>query len=172
MAGRFSVSTPTRASNEMPVAQRRWPTSPKAMAGGAIAIGTTPLGAVALGVLAAGVFAVAAVALRHLLIGRRRVGTLVVDDLTVNRLIVRRPPATLDEVFEPVRQGGSYKPRVNGAQRRAASNLRPGDDVAEGTAGTGEQTCPVCGGSGLIDTQRCENCEGSGKITQGIGGGF
>jgi hypothetical protein len=50
--------------------------------------------------------------------------------------------------------------------------LNPGDDAAPGTPGTGEDTCPVCHGSGKIsDGNSCPNCGGSGTITEGIGGG-
>ncbi|MGF7146909.1 RecJ-like exonuclease [Sphingomonas zeicaulis] len=48
--------------------------------------------------------------------------------------------------------------------------LNPGDDAAPGTPGTGENICPQCGGSGTIDGETCENCAGSGRIVEGIGG--
>jgi DnaJ-class molecular chaperone len=47
----------------------------------------------------------------------------------------------------------------------------PGDDAPPGTAGTGENVCPVCGGAGRVDGQLCSNCEGTGIVTEGIGGG-
>ena len=55
---------------------------------------------------------------------------------------------------------------------QAASDipLNPGDQAAPGTPGTGENLCPVCGGSGNVDGSPCENCGGSGKIIAGIGG--
>ncbi|MDO6413090.1 hypothetical protein Q4F19_01725 [Sphingomonas sp. BIUV-7] len=49
--------------------------------------------------------------------------------------------------------------------------LNPGDEAAPGTPGTGEDLCPICGGSGHIDGGDCAECGGSGKITRGIGGG-
>lgn len=50
--------------------------------------------------------------------------------------------------------------------------LNPGDEAAPGTPGTGEDTCPVCHGSGkLEDDKPCANCGGSGVIVEGIGGG-
>ncbi|MFV0625102.1 hypothetical protein ACBY01_13980 [Sphingomonas sp. ac-8] len=47
----------------------------------------------------------------------------------------------------------------------------PGDDVAPGTPGTGENLCPRCGGTGRIDGSECPECEGTGKVIEGIGGG-
>jgi hypothetical protein len=48
---------------------------------------------------------------------------------------------------------------------------RPGDQAKAGTPGTGENTCPVCDGQGVINGQECENCCGTGVIIEGIGGG-
>lgn len=48
---------------------------------------------------------------------------------------------------------------------------RPGDQAEPGTPGTGENLCPVCGGSGHLDGGDCAECEGTGKVIQGIGGG-
>ncbi len=52
-----------------------------------------------------------------------------------------------------------------------AEPLNPGDDAAPGTAGTGEDLCRRCGGSGRIDGVECPNCGGTGKVIEGIGGG-
>jgi len=49
--------------------------------------------------------------------------------------------------------------------------MAPGDEAPAGTPGTGEDVCPKCGGSGKLDGERCENCQGTGKVTEGIGGG-
>jgi len=50
--------------------------------------------------------------------------------------------------------------------------LRPGDEAAPGTPGTGESVCRECGGSGRTrDGQGCPVCAGTGKVTVGIGGG-
>jgi len=46
----------------------------------------------------------------------------------------------------------------------------PGDEAPPGTAGTGEAICPECSGTGRRDAAPCENCGGSGKIIQGVGG--
>jgi hypothetical protein len=46
----------------------------------------------------------------------------------------------------------------------------PGDQADPGTPGTGEALCPVCGGSGKVEGETCQNCRGTGKIIEGIGG--
>jgi hypothetical protein len=48
--------------------------------------------------------------------------------------------------------------------------LNPGDEAPEGTPGTGENTCPACGGTGQMDGRPCANCGGTGLVTVGIGG--
>lgn len=52
-----------------------------------------------------------------------------------------------------------------------APRSHPGDEAAPGTPGSGEAMCPHCKGSGRIDGKPCENCGGTGKIIEGIGGG-
>lgn len=52
----------------------------------------------------------------------------------------------------------------------SAGTLRPGDEAARGTPGTGEDICPECQGQGRVDGRPCPNCGGSGKIIRGIGG--
>ncbi len=52
----------------------------------------------------------------------------------------------------------------------AAQPLKPGDDAAPGTPGTGEALCTECGGSGRLGDVACPHCEGTGKVTRGIGG--
>lgn len=47
---------------------------------------------------------------------------------------------------------------------------RPGDEAAPGTPGSGEALCPACNGSGQVDDRPCSDCEGTGKVIQGIGG--
>ena len=49
--------------------------------------------------------------------------------------------------------------------------INPGDEGPEGTPGTGEDLCPVCGGSGETNDGDCPNCPGTGIVQQGIGGG-
>jgi DnaJ-class molecular chaperone len=48
--------------------------------------------------------------------------------------------------------------------------IAPGDMAPPGTAGTGENLCPVCQGTGQVDDGPCDNCQGSGKVIEGIGG--
>lgn len=51
------------------------------------------------------------------------------------------------------------------------NDLNPGDEAAPGTAGTGEDLCPVCHGTGRENNASCGNCGGTGKIVRAIGGG-
>jgi len=51
-----------------------------------------------------------------------------------------------------------------------AAPMNPGDEAPSGTPGTGENTCPVCHGSGRLRGAACANCGGSGRIVTGIGG--
>jgi hypothetical protein len=57
------------------------------------------------------------------------------------------------------------KPASDSAQR-----LKPGDEAAPGTPGTGEDICPQCHGKGRIDTSAWPRCGGTGRIVEGIGG--
>lgn len=47
----------------------------------------------------------------------------------------------------------------------------PGDDAAPGTPGTGENVCPDCRGSGRLEGAPCPTCDGTGVVTEGVGGG-
>ncbi len=49
-------------------------------------------------------------------------------------------------------------------------DMNPGDEAPPGTAGTGEDVCPACHGSGRREDAECETCSGTGKVTRGIGG--
>jgi hypothetical protein len=49
--------------------------------------------------------------------------------------------------------------------------VHPGDEAAAGTPGTGEAVCRRCGGSGQWQGKACPDCDGTGKVTEGIGGG-
>lgn len=60
----------------------------------------------------------------------------------------------------PQRQPSEPPKQVNPAQ----SVLPPG------TPGTGEALCPVCSGKGTISGRKCQECDGTGIIIQGIGG--
>jgi hypothetical protein len=48
--------------------------------------------------------------------------------------------------------------------------MSPGDEAPKGTPGTGEKTCPACGGTGKLGGATCPECEGTGKITAAVGG--
>jgi hypothetical protein len=50
-------------------------------------------------------------------------------------------------------------------------DLKPGDEAGPGAPGSGEDVCPVCKGEGQLDGRPCANCEGTGVIQRGIGGG-
>ncbi|MES2888599.1 MAG: hypothetical protein V4739_11380 [Pseudomonadota bacterium] len=49
--------------------------------------------------------------------------------------------------------------------------MAPGDEAPPGTPGTGDDVCRRCGGSGQADAGVCPDCQGSGTVTVGIGGG-
>lgn len=71
-------------------------------------------------------------------------------------------------VVEPARDDGDrIMPEKKEPPRR---QMNPGDEAPPGTPGTGENICPVCGGSGRIDGKSCENCGGTGVVIEGIGG--
>lgn len=50
------------------------------------------------------------------------------------------------------------------------SDSAPGDQAPQDMPGAGENTCPVCGGSGKVEDGACPNCLGSGIVIEGIGG--
>jgi hypothetical protein len=50
------------------------------------------------------------------------------------------------------------------------ADSNPGDRVPPGTAGAGDNICPVCAGRGMTNGQACENCGGSGKVIEPVGG--
>lgn len=54
----------------------------------------------------------------------------------------------------------------------AGPTLHQGDEAAPGTPGTGEDVCQLCEGRGSLPSgEACPDCDGSGRIIQGIGGG-
>jgi DnaJ-class molecular chaperone len=50
------------------------------------------------------------------------------------------------------------------------SGMAPGDEAPRGTPGAGENLCPVCSGSGQVDGNPCDNCEGTGVVIEEVGG--
>ena len=68
---------------------------------------------------------------------------------------------------------GASNPPAGGGIRQpsgAQAPMSPGDDAPPGTPGTGENVCPGCGGSGQQAGSECAQCQGTGKVTVGIGG--
>jgi DnaJ-class molecular chaperone len=58
-----------------------------------------------------------------------------------------------------------------GGSASSGPKLNSGDEAKPGTPGTGENVCPDCRGSGRMGAQACKTCGGTGKVTEGIGGG-
>jgi len=52
----------------------------------------------------------------------------------------------------------------------ASPPMSPGDEAPPGTPSTGEDVCPDCGGSGQLEGKACGTCQGTGRVTVGIGG--
>lgn len=50
-------------------------------------------------------------------------------------------------------------------------DLAPGDIASEATPNAGEDLCPDCSGSGVLNGDQCPTCAGSGKVIEGVGGG-
>jgi hypothetical protein len=51
------------------------------------------------------------------------------------------------------------------------ADMAPGDEAPPGIPGTGEDVCPVCGGSGRADGAECRECAGTGRVVREVGGG-
>jgi hypothetical protein len=68
--------------------------------------------------------------------------------------------------------GASDQPAgAAGAQASApTAPMSPGDEAPAGTPGTGEDLCRTCGGDGQLNGSACPDCDGTGKVTVGIGG--
>ena len=50
-------------------------------------------------------------------------------------------------------------------------DTNPGDQARPGPAGTGENSCPHCGGKGKhSNASKCPVCGGTGKVIVGVGG--
>lgn len=79
------------------------------------------------------------------------------------------PGASIDMAVAP---GRSDQPAGVGASQPPGPQapMAPGDEAPPGTPGTGENVCPECGGSGRLAGQACGNCQGTGRVTVGIGG--
>jgi hypothetical protein len=82
------------------------------------------------------------------------------------------PGAAIDLATPRGNEGRSDQPAAQGAKQPSGPRtpMAPGDEAPVGTAGTGEDVCPQCGGSGRVDSTPCPNCLGTGKVNVGIGG--
>lgn len=82
------------------------------------------------------------------------------------------PGASIDLPAAAAPAGRSDQPAgARGDQPTGAqAPMSPGDEAAPGTPGTGEDVCPECGGSGKRAGADCPMCQGTGRITVGIGG--
>lgn len=83
------------------------------------------------------------------------------------------PGASLDlAVRSSTSPGASDQPAGEQGSRPGAPSapMAPGDEAPPGTPGTGEDICRACGGSGRLNGGACPECEGTGKVTVGIGG--
>ena len=79
---------------------------------------------------------------------------------------VRRPPAAAP------RMAPSSNHHEESMSAMPDPDLKPGDEAEPGTPGAGEDLCETCGGSGkLADGKTCPECEGTGRVMRGIGGG-
>jgi len=91
-------------------------------------------------------------------------------DLTESAAGEEDPGASIDMAADsPGRSdqpAGQRGDQPTGAQKP----MSPGDEAPPGTAGTGENVCPGCGGSGKRAGGQCPMCQGTGKVTVGIGG--
>jgi hypothetical protein len=79
------------------------------------------------------------------------------------------PGAAIDLPAPAVRQAGASG-QPGGQPAAPAAPMAPGDEAAPGTPGTGEDLCRTCGGDGQLNGGPCPDCEGTGRITVGIGG--
>jgi hypothetical protein len=57
------------------------------------------------------------------------------------------------------------------ASHMDAAHMSPGDVAPPGTPGTGEDFCRVCAGTGQLESKECQNCGGTGLITEGLSAG-
>lgn len=48
--------------------------------------------------------------------------------------------------------------------------IKPGDEAAAGTPGSGDNVCPDCSGSGKLGSIQCPACEGTGVVQGAVGG--
>ena len=49
-------------------------------------------------------------------------------------------------------------------------DMNPGDEAPPGSPGNGEAVGPDCAGSGRQEGEPCRTCNGTDKVSKGIGG--
>jgi len=50
--------------------------------------------------------------------------------------------------------------------------MAPGDEVAPGTLGAGENVCPTCNGGGKVKGATCGTCGGTAVVIEEVGGAW
>ena len=50
-------------------------------------------------------------------------------------------------------------------------DAKPEDVAPADSPVTAEDVCPRCGGSGEVDGATCEGCQGTGTVSEAVGGG-
>lgn len=68
------------------------------------------------------------------------------------------------------REDGGHKLEEAVMPTQQTPGTNPGDEAPPGVPGTGENICRLCRGTGRVQGRRCEECGGTGKIVEGIGG--
>lgn len=68
------------------------------------------------------------------------------------------------------REGGKGPDQASTPAGGGGRPMKPGSEAPAGTPGTGDDLCPQCAGSGRVDGAPCPNCDGTGVVTEGIGG--
>jgi hypothetical protein len=91
---------------------------------------------------------------------------------------VSSPPVRHHRMGKPRMVASSIRFSLNHSAARLSMSitpdpdLKPGDEAEPGTPGAAEDLCDGCGGSGkLADGKTCPECEGTGRVMRGIGGG-
>jgi hypothetical protein len=60
--------------------------------------------------------------------------------------------------------------RITATRQLVQPEMIPGDEAVKGTPGTGEDVCAICRGTGRVGPQPYKNCDGTGKVVEGVGG--
>jgi DnaJ-class molecular chaperone len=81
------------------------------------------------------------------------------------RTFDKKPAEAARETIDHERKKPAANSKAAGTKPRA-----PGDEAAPGTAGTGEDVCPQCKGTGQLNAKPCPKCNGSGRVIKAIGG--